>query len=102
MTTDFGFGGDLAFAVAVRPNGKIVAAGIASSPDGTDFALARYNPDGSLDATFGSGGKVTTDFGDFEQALGIAILPDGRIVAAGLTFQAGTGEDFALARYLAR
>src|SRR5262245_12063781 len=90
VTTDFG-GSDSAQAVAIQSDGKIVAAG----SSGGDFALARYNADGSLDASFGGGGKVTTDFGGFDAASALAVQPDGRIVAAG---RGGTG-DMALARY---
>ncbi|MQA76160.1 MAG: hypothetical protein GEU88_17810 [Solirubrobacterales bacterium] len=81
--------------MAIQPDGKIVAAGRA----GGLFALARYNPDGSLDATFGSGGKVVTsigDGGDFARA--VAIQADGKIVAAGRTAQGGG--NVAVARYL--
>jgi uncharacterized delta-60 repeat protein len=93
-------------AIAVLPDGKILAAGY--STDGAslslDFALARYNPNGTLDTSFGTGGKVTTDFGgsenldDFGNAL--AILPDGKILVAGAA-QDGVSlkQDFALARY---
>ncbi len=91
VTTDFG-GFDSAQAVAVQSDGKIVAAG---SSGGGDFALARYNADGTLDSTFGSGGKLTTDFGGFDAASALAIQHDGRIVVTGRT---GSG-DFALARY---
>jgi uncharacterized delta-60 repeat protein len=99
VTTDFGgviF--DAAFGVALQSNGKIVAAGSLFNSFGSsaDFALARYNPNGSLDASFGSGGKVTTDFGGFDVAFGVALQADGKIVAAG---QGGPGSDFALARY---
>jgi uncharacterized delta-60 repeat protein/uncharacterized repeat protein (TIGR01451 family) len=100
VTTDFGGAlFDAAFGVALQSNGKIVAAGSAISgfPSSADFALARYNADGSLDASFGSGGKVTTDFGGFDVASGVALQADGKIVAAG---QGGAGSDFALARYL--
>jgi uncharacterized delta-60 repeat protein len=63
-----------------------------------DFALARYNEDGSLDTSFGSGGKVTTDFGGgtVDQAFGLAIQRNGKIVLAG-----NSDGDFAVARYLA-
>src|SRR6266536_6168109 len=92
VTTDFG-GFDSAQAVAVQSDGKILAAG---SSGGGDFALARYNADGTLDSTFGSGGKLTTDFGGFDVALGVALQADGKIVAVG---GGGSGSDFALARY---
>jgi hypothetical protein len=64
-----------------------------------DFALARYNSNGSLDTTFSGDGKVTTDFaGSFDEAYAVAIQGDGKIVAAGLAEVSGFG-DFALARY---
>ena len=49
--------------VAIQPDGKIIVAGVASIliPIG-DFALVRYNADGSLDSSFGNNGKLTTDF----------------------------------------
>jgi uncharacterized delta-60 repeat protein len=94
VTTDFFGGDDWANAVAIQGDGKIVAAGLA----GCDFALARYTPDGSLDPTFGTGGKVTTDFGYCTQAYAVAIQSDGEIVAAGYA-PTGTAIDFALARY---
>ena len=102
VTTDFSGEADQSFAVALRSDGKIVAAGRAFNFNkGTfvDFALARYNSDGSLDAGFGSGGKVTTHFGfrDNEQALDVALQPDGKIIAAGAVV--ATFSDFALARY---
>src|SRR5262249_37359683 len=57
--------------------------------------LARYTTSGSLDTTFGSGGKVTTDFAGYQdRAYSVAIQSDGKIVAAG-----GGGGDFGLARY---
>ena len=60
----------------------------------SDFALARYNPDGSLDTSFGANGIVTTDFDGEDAAVAVSIAPDGKIVAA------GTGTDhIALARY---
>ena len=64
VITDF-YDHDLAFALALQPDGKIVLAGTASrAPSGTgsDFALARYNSNGTLDGSFGVEGKVTTDF----------------------------------------
>jgi uncharacterized delta-60 repeat protein len=94
VTTDFGSPFDQAEGAAIQPNGRIVAAGFNSAIG--DFALARYNGDGTLDTSFDGDGKVMTDFGGFEQAFGVAIQPDGRIVAAG---GGGMGIDFALARY---
>jgi uncharacterized delta-60 repeat protein len=110
VTTDF-FGapagaGDAARAIAVLPDGKVLLAGFAQNSAGrTDFALARYNPDGSLDTTFGRGGadgdgKVTSDFGLDDEARALAVLPDGKIVLAGHSASAdGSAARVALARY---
>ena len=52
-----------------------------------DFAVARFNTDGTLDKTFGESGKVTTDFyGDFDGIDAIALQPDGKIVALGQAY----------------
>ena len=101
VTTVFSSGEDTAFAVALQHGGKIVVAGVTNSggPD-TDFALARYNRDGSLDESFGHGGKVTTDFlGSADFAFAVTLQPDGKIVVAGTAFIIGRSQDFALARY---
>lgn len=68
--------------VVVQPDGKILAAGYAQTGDYTEMALARYNPDGSLDASFGVGGKVTTDVvaDASEEGTALALAPDGKIV----------------------
>ena len=65
-----------------RRDGKIVAVGDAAAPRG-DFALARYNPNGSLDTSFSGDGKQTTDFGGGDGANGVALQGDGKIVAVG-------------------
>src|SRR6185436_9280986 len=70
------------------------------------FGLARYNPSGTFDTSFGSGGKVLTDFGGVtSQSYGSAVQSDGRIVLAGYAISGTTGPDFtnnfAVARYLA-
>ncbi len=90
-------------AVAIQPNDhKIVAAGTSySAGSGYDFALARYTPDGKLDASFSFDGKTTTDFGAYDFARAVAIQKDGKIVVAGYTVPDGTFDfQIALARYL--
>jgi len=98
VTTAFGKGGDFAYALAIQSDGKIVAAGTVNGL--SDFGLARYNVNGSLDSSFGTGGKVTTSFfGIGAQARAMAMQPDGKIVAAGFAYSPSVGGIFALARY---
>jgi uncharacterized delta-60 repeat protein len=115
LDTTFGNGGkvvtaigptrasDEAYSVAIQADGKIVVAGSsATNAADLDFALVRYNADGSLDAGFGTGGKVVTSFGpSTDRVQTIAIQADGKIVAAGDSDRgtATSGVDFALARY---
>jgi uncharacterized delta-60 repeat protein len=105
VTTDFVgqffSGNDRANALAVQADGKLVAAGVTEIPgQGIFFALARYTPDGTLDPTFGTGGKVTTRIADVAMAFALAAQADGKLVTAGWAAGTGTGGyDFALARY---
>jgi len=108
VTSSFSGFGDQANAMAIQADGKIIAAGSTrtNNTDGnTDFALARYNVDGTLDTTFGLAGKVTTEFStsvDVEEARAIALQSDGKIVVAGhsATGRARAQDDsFAIARY---
>jgi uncharacterized delta-60 repeat protein len=89
-------------ALAVLPGGRILAAGQASDQNNNiDYAIARYDSDGSLDATFGSGGKVTTDFLFInDQAYGIAVLPNGNFLVAGTTYYGTSRGYVSIARYL--
>ena len=97
VTTDFG-ASDSAFAVALKPTGKIVVSGRRDGSPTNDFALAQYNSDGSPDTSFDNDGKITTDFGGHDAAYDVAIQADGRIVAAGYSGNY-PNYDFALARY---
>ena len=100
--TDFGADA-VAFAVAVSPGGNILAGGFAYPPGQVvaNFALASYTPSGSLDPSFGSGGKVTTDFGGYDQVNAVAFhgAVNPTIIAVGFTGPDGNGGKFALARY---
>jgi uncharacterized delta-60 repeat protein len=99
VTTVFGTGEDRGQSVAIQPDGKTVVAGYTDNGTDRDFALARYNTDGSLDNSFGVGGRVTTDIGtNFDTGTSVAIQPDGRIVLVGYAIN-GSDNDFALARY---
>lgn len=106
VTTNFPQG-SYAFDVALQTDGKIVVAGTvfvdfnSGDSSDTDFALARYNPDGTPDATFGNGGQVSTDFVGLEDdAFSVLIQSDGKIVAVGSANDPATFYDFAAARYL--
>src|SRR5437773_2372880 len=84
VTTAFA-GPSSANAVALQPDGMIVTAGTVFVGLG-DFALARYNPDGTLDPGFGAGGQATTDFaGGDDAAFAVLLQPDGRVVAGGVS-----------------
>ena len=116
LDTSFGDGGivttifpagSYAFDVVLQADGKIIAAGtyfVDFNPgdmSDTDFALARYNPDGTPDATFGAGGQVTTDFvGKEDDAFTVLIQPDGKIIAVGSANDPVNFYDFAAVRYL--
>jgi uncharacterized delta-60 repeat protein len=102
VTTNINNDNDRAYALARQPDGKIVAAGrrgIQFNPTEQrkgNVALVRYNPDGSLDATFGNGGIVVNDFGHGLEsyALEVIIQPDGKIIIAG-----ESSYEFLVARY---
>jgi uncharacterized delta-60 repeat protein len=107
VTTQIGSGDAAASAVAVQPDGKIVGAGTSQGGNGSTgqdlFTLARYNPDGSLDSTFGSGGIVTTLTSSWMggSAAAAALQPDGKIDVAGWAMPNGwVTAEFAVARYL--
>lgn len=91
-----------ATAVAIQSDKKIVVVGQANSTTGMDFAVARLNLDGTLDTTFGTGGKFNVNFNggglntDFANA--VAIQPDGKIVIAGQGSASGSSKPIALAR----
>ena len=86
--------------MALQGNGKIVAVGAADALGASTFALARYNPDGSLDTSFSGDGRQTTDFGGpGDAANGVALQGDGKIVAVGFSCVGVGHYNFALARY---
>ncbi|WP_328878387.1 hypothetical protein [Streptomyces sp. NBC_00299] len=91
--SDTGGGGATAQDLALQPNGKIVMAGSAGESF-FDFAVARYNSDGSPDTTFSGDGKVTTDLGGYNWAESVAVQSTGRIIVGGQS-----ADRFALVRY---
>jgi uncharacterized delta-60 repeat protein len=105
LDVTFGAGGKVrtavqgsAYAVAVQPDGRIIAAGGSDAGGDGDFALVRYNRDGSLDTTFGRAGIVRTDLGGSDGVVDLVVQPDGAVVAVGNSGGAA-GNDFAVARY---
>ena len=109
---DTGFGGDgivtTAFAdradvreLVLQPDGAIVAAGTTVVPGQTpheDVVLVRYRPDGSLDASFGTGGVVTVDRGGSDSVSGLVLLDDGALVTAGVSSRPEGGASVTLVR----
>jgi uncharacterized delta-60 repeat protein len=100
VLTDFPETKDITADSVFQPDGRLVVAGYTEGPTSAAFALARYNTDGTLDGSFGAGGKVVTSFpgypatsGDYAWAAAVTLQPDGKIVVA------GAGNQFLLARY---
>lgn len=92
---------DRAYSVALQSDGKICVAGTSKISNYYDFALTRYNTDGTLDTSFGGDGIVTTQISSgnvYDYAYGIAIQSDGKIVAIGTT-RVGSTYDLGMARY---
>jgi uncharacterized delta-60 repeat protein len=85
---DFGGSKDWAYALALQPDGRIVVAGVSDRSGSQDFALARYDTSGHLDPSFGNGGLVLTPVRPLTTDIvhGLAVQPDGNIVAAGVTY----------------
>jgi uncharacterized delta-60 repeat protein len=93
---------DTASALAVGPSGVIYAGGNSdANGKGQDFAVAAYQPDGSLDSSFGSGGKMLLDFSGFDDTIAsLALQSNGDLVAAGSSINASGVIQVALARFL--
>ena len=103
VSTEFDGMLDAASSVLIQSDGKIVAVGSASSSATFyDFAVVRYLANGQIDTSFGTAGKVRTDFGgaNLDIAYAGALQADGKIIAAGVTTdRSGSKTPFALARY---
>jgi uncharacterized delta-60 repeat protein len=105
VLTDFGDSWDWAYAVAVQPDGKILVGGVSDVTGSKGFALACYQPDGTLDPTFGNGGRLSQDLRRLTADVihGLIVEPDGRILAAGVSYEdqvvVRPNGDFMVARY---
>jgi uncharacterized delta-60 repeat protein len=91
-----------ATAISIQKDGKLIISGCVQATSNIyDFSVVRLNINGTFDTAFGSGGKVSTDFKEFnsgissnDQAFSASIQNDGKIVLVG-----ASGSNFALARY---
>lgn len=99
VVTDFG-ASDAGNSVAVQADGRIVVAGTTSAGGwSANFAVARYNVDGTLDTSFDGDGLVVTDIGGSDGASTVLVLPDGKIVAVGTTRSFSSPSQVAIVRY---
>ena len=98
VKTSITSGNDTATSIAIQPDGKLVAAGM-----GKNFTAVRYNTNGTLDSTFGSGGTTTIAITDYPtaQSNALALQADGTIVIAGQAGRFG-GDDMAVVRLVAQ
>jgi uncharacterized delta-60 repeat protein len=99
LITAFGPQGNGVASVILLPDRKVVVAGYTQNTPSMDFAIVRYNPDGSFDSTFGGDGIVTTDFaGGDDGAYSLTLAADGKFVVSGYADN-GSDWDFGVARY---
>jgi uncharacterized delta-60 repeat protein len=101
VTTGFSAGDDVGSGIALQSDGKIVVVGTSNNGSGiSEFAVTRFNVNGTLDLTFGVAGKVTTSFsvGD-DIGSGIAVQSDGKIVVVGTSDDGSGASEFAVARF---
>lgn len=98
-TLNMGDVSDFANDVIRQPDGKYVVVGSSFNGANDDFAIARFNANGTLDTGFGTSGYTRTDFGgSADVAMGVALQADGKIVVVGHT-NLGGDQNFAVARY---
>jgi uncharacterized delta-60 repeat protein len=98
VTTAIGSADDTAYSVVLQSDGKIIAVGQSDNGANTDFAVVRYNADGSLDTSFDTDGKVTTAIGSSnDNARSVVLQSDGKIVVVGNSWS--SVYDFAVVRY---
>ncbi len=98
VTTAVGAGDDYGYSVTVQDDGKILLGGTSYNSSNGDFALVRYNSDGSLDTGFDGDGKVVTALSSDDYGYSVAVQDDGKILLSG-SADNGSNASFVLARY---
>ena len=88
LTTDFGVGDEQISGMVLQSDGRIIAVGTAN----LDFALARYNTNGSLDTSFDTDGLQTSDMGATERGYDVTLTATEQIVIAGITDSLGSND----------
>ena len=99
LSGDYNQGNTRYNATVIQVDGKVVVAGTTWNGLDNDFAIARYNTNGSADLSFGDKGNVSTNFGGTEEAVAIVIQADGKIIVAGASTNNVNQYQFAVARY---
>jgi uncharacterized delta-60 repeat protein len=101
VTTDMGSVEDWGYGMTLQADGRILVTGRSDVSGYSDFAVARYNSNGTLDTTFDGDGKVGTAIGPYwDDSYSVAVQTDGRILVGGFTWMYATHSDFAVVRYL--
>jgi uncharacterized delta-60 repeat protein len=109
LDNSFGFSGkviqpigtwdDEGYSLAIQPDGKILLGGSCDNGRNNDFCIARFNANGTLDTSFGTGGKIIQPIGSFDDyGYSLAIQPDGKILLGGYCDN-GSNNDFCIARF---
>jgi uncharacterized delta-60 repeat protein len=94
-----GIYGDFGSSLAIQPDGKILLGGNCRDVSNDDFCIARFNSNGTLDTSFGTGGKVIQPIGSYnELGYSLVIQPDGKILLGGRCYN-GSDYDFCIARF---
>jgi uncharacterized delta-60 repeat protein len=94
-----GSGNDHGYSLAIQPDKKILLGGHCHNGSNFDFCIARFNPNGTLDTTFGTGGKVIQLIGSTDdKGYSLVIQPDGKILLGGYCYN-GSNYDFCIARF---
>jgi uncharacterized delta-60 repeat protein len=100
VRTHIGLSNNMAHSMAIQQNGKIILAGEANDSIFSDFALTRYNPDGTLDTSFGKEGVVRTALSPwYDYARSVLVQSDEKILVAGSAQSDLSNTNFALLRY---